>query len=438
MEVKRDVEVSDETFRFFQICEDEVRELFYHYKKCNGCGICVYACPVNAIELGPVHDIALGLDIPPVIVDHTKCAYCGICYSFCPFNCFEFRIDGVEVEKSSLPISFVKYTYRFEDKCKDCTLCYKACPTSAIKRNVIITRQDIPVKNEGISGKVEIDFEKCNYCGICAEFCEVFNMVEKEVQPYDIMPYEGILINEEKCDYCKLCEQVCPEDAIKVEGKLIDFELPEKIAEIEIDQELCSHCSYCEKICPYDAAKTIKPFDGKLSLFEARMYRCDPVGCSACIKICKYNRVWYVSRNKSRVEFNEDFCVYCGACENSCPYDLINVERKTIFSKELSKRPPWRDSWEKAGERILKKEIVEEPRKFVMEFEEPEVVEEIEFFERDEGKLEMLKDRINKIEEVLKRPAYRRAIETGNVESFVNAVRKYASSKDKRDKEQEA
>ena len=441
MEVKRDVEIEGEIFRFKQHAEDEERELVYDYKKCNGCGVCVYACPVAAIELGPVHDIALGLDIPPVIIDHIKCAYCGMCYAFCPFDCFEFYINGENVEKSSLPISLVAHTYKYEDKCVECTLCYKACPTNAIKREIKLTRQDIELKNPpDVKGKVIIDFEKCNYCGICAEFCNVFKMIEKEPQPYDILPYEReILIDEKECDYCKLCEILCPEDAIKVEGgKLIDYQLPEKIAEITIDQDLCSHCAYCENVCPYDAAKTIKPFEGKLSLFEARMYRCDPIGCGACIKVCKYNKVWYVSKDKSRVDFNEDFCVYCGACENSCPYDLINVERTSVFSKELAYSPPWRESWENAVERIVKKEKIEEGRKFIIERGEVEVAEEGEFLERDEEKIEVLSSTINLIEDVLKRPVYRRAIELGNIKNFEEAVRKYASSKIKRDEEQKA
>jgi 4Fe-4S ferredoxin len=439
MDIERGMEIGEDFFKFNQRAKEEFRVLIHYYKRCNGCGICVYACPVGAIELGPVHDIALGLDMPPVIIDHLKCAYCGICYSFCPFNCFEFYIDGKKIDKSSLPISPVSHTYKYESKCRECTLCYKVCPTKAIKRDVFLTRQQIQEKNPlEVKGKIKIDYEKCNDCGICAEFCNVFKMVEKEPTPYDIMPYEKeILIDESACDYCKLCEEICPEDAIKIEGgKRIDFKLPERISEITIDQNLCSNCTYCEKVCPYDAAKTIKPIEGKISLFEARMYRCDPVGCGACIKICRYNRVWYVSKNKSRVEFNSDFCIYCGACENSCPYDLIDVKREALFTKELAFYAPWRDSWEDAVERIIKKRKIKEEKKFIIEREELEIIEEIISIERDHEALRLLPDVVETIEEVLKRPAYRRAIEIGNIQAFVEAVKKYASTKDKKYKKQ--
>ncbi len=430
MEIQRDLEVLENKFRYYQNAAGELRELFYDYKKCNGCGICVYSCPVNAIELGPVHDIALGLEMPPVILDHLKCAYCGICYSFCPFNAFEFKINGKRVEKSDLPLSPIAHTYKYEN-CKECVLCYKACPTGAIKREIFVNRQSIEEKNE-IKGSLEIDREKCNLCGICAYFCEVFKMVEKEPNPLDPMPFSDILIDEGKCDYCKLCEDVCPEKAIRVEGKKISYILPEKIAEIKIQQELCSHCGYCEEVCPYEAIKTLKPIEGNLSTFEARMSKCDITGCLACLKVCKYNRVWYVAKDEGRVYFNDRFCIFCGACENACPYDLISIVRENYFTKEKIIDEPWRSAWEDAVERIIKKEKVREPLKLFIEEEESEEEKEETVIIRVVP--EDVKNALEKVIQVLRTPRYRRAMEGGNLEGFLRGV-EYALGEDKGEKE---
>ena len=440
---EREIDMDERHFILTQRAGGEERKLVYDYKHCNGCGICVYACPVNAIELGPIHDIAVGLEMPPVTIDHIKCAYCGICYAFCPFNAFEFYIDGEEVPKDSLPLSLTGKTDVL-DSCIHCTLCYKACPTEAITREVFITRQDIEEKNPpDVEGKVVVDKDRCNLCGICGEFCQVFVLVDKDVKPDDIMPYEDLLIDEDKCDYCKLCEDICPEEAIKIEGgKRIEYSLPElnKLGKISVNQELCSHCGYCEEICPYEGIRTSKPMEGELFLYEPRMYRCDPVGCGACIKVCKHNRVWYVSRDMGRVHYNGDFCIFCGACENSCPYDLIAVRRKTVYTRESITDTPWREAWEDAVERIIKKEKVKEPEKrFYREIGLAEIREEpYEVRKPDEEVLRHISERLSAIKQALKTPHSRRALETGNVENFVKAVRKYASGENKGRKKQKA
>lgn len=431
MEIERTAEF-DQKFIFTQKAGDEVRRLIYDYKKCNGCGICVYSCPVGAIELSEIHEIAKGLEMPPVMIDHLKCAYCGICFSFCPFNAYEFHIDGEKIEKDALAISPVAFTKKLEN-CVECTLCYKVCPTGAIERKVIIRREDIKQRNE-IEGKIEIDREKCNLCGICAEFCEAFRMVEKDVNPGDIMPYEDILIDEDKCDYCKLCEKICPEEAIKVEGKLIEFEL-EKIAEITVNQELCSYCGYCEKICPYEAIESLKPIEGKLRFFEARAEKCDPLGCMACVNICKNNRVWWISEG---LKFNEEFCIHCGACENSCPYNLIEVTRDCFYTKELIKSP-WKEAWNRALQRIISK--VKEDHGGLRTYAIPKAKEppKIELKKKKRKRREIDIHKIStfrQIENILKIPAYRKAFEKGNAGILLRVVRKHASGEDKGNREQ--
>ncbi len=43
-------------------------------EKCTGCGICVEACPVDAIRLD--NDVA--------VIDEAACTVCGVCVDECP------------------------------------------------------------------------------------------------------------------------------------------------------------------------------------------------------------------------------------------------------------------------------------------------------------------------------------------------------------------
>ncbi|MCX6685244.1 MAG: 4Fe-4S binding protein, partial [Methanoregula sp.] len=113
-----------------------VNNLILNSETCTGCGICVDACPEEAIVLGLVGAAKRGaIDYAaPVDVDEVKCSYCGVCVVMCPFNAFTLKVDGVE----KLPIleKFPKYNIEQEgfpqydmkaeidnEKCIKCTIC---------------------------------------------------------------------------------------------------------------------------------------------------------------------------------------------------------------------------------------------------------------------------------------------------------------------------
>jgi len=107
-------------FCYTQATEKSIKTLDYDYKRCNGCGICVDVCPTKALELGPVHEIATGLDAPPVIMDLEKCTFCRMCANLCPVHAITFDAVGEVPDEKQYP----KYDAYINIKRKMPSLCF--------------------------------------------------------------------------------------------------------------------------------------------------------------------------------------------------------------------------------------------------------------------------------------------------------------------------
>lgn len=58
---------------------------------CQGCGLCVDACPQKLITLDPEIINSKGYN-PAQVLEQEKCRRCGICFQMCPHVVIE--IDG--------------------------------------------------------------------------------------------------------------------------------------------------------------------------------------------------------------------------------------------------------------------------------------------------------------------------------------------------------
>lgn len=105
-----------------------VNQLILDGQKCTGCGICVDACPEEAIRIGLVGAVRRGAVnyAEPINIDEKKCSYCGVCVVMCPFNSLTLKIDGEEalpiVEHEGFP-QYDMVTEIDQDKCVRCTIC---------------------------------------------------------------------------------------------------------------------------------------------------------------------------------------------------------------------------------------------------------------------------------------------------------------------------
>ncbi len=344
LEVTVNSEVDGSHFLFTQKTGKSKKLLDYDYKRCSGCGICVEVCPKKAIELGPLIEIATGLEAPPVIIDHTKCSFCGMCAAFCPVKAVRMTVNDKDIlELQEFP--HLDSSVVFNDKCLPCLICKKSCPEEAISVEFTFPKKETlaPFK-EGRKGEIEVDMEKCTLCGACAELCPAFVLVEKKAKADDLMPFENLLVDREKCDYCGICVPFCPEEAIKVKGEFFG-EAPKLTGNIKVDDAKCTRCGWCEAVCPYDAADVTKPFEGEIELIPAKLKGCDPVGCHGCFNVCP-SKAWIIPKDK-KIDVVRDFCTYCGACEKACHVKAIGVKRTNTRHTPVEDTP-WAEDWKKA------------------------------------------------------------------------------------------
>jgi 4Fe-4S ferredoxin len=318
-----------------------VNNLILNAETCTGCGICVDACPEEAIVLGPVGATRRGaIDYAePVDVNAEKCSYCGVCVIMCPFNAMTLKIDGEErlpiLEKEGFP-TYDMVTVIDEEKCDRCTICEEVCPRDAIAR-------DVPAFEGGDeAGKPRqaalqtkttftVDTEKCDVCGICGELCPSITVIRNAADP-ETGKIEGeVKWEETTCDGCTICVEACPQEAITLEREVVSNKLPGKV---DIQQDNCCTCTWCVQTCPQEAITVEKIFEGELEIHPEKC----PGGCSTCIEVCPCNALYLPSplpakEMKGEVEaniaLNKDFCILCGACVNACPSEDALVLRRT-------------------------------------------------------------------------------------------------------------
>jgi 4Fe-4S ferredoxin len=287
------------------------KKLIYDIKKCVGCSLCQLVCPVDAIELGPIPEIAQSIldeSNPKILIDHEKCCYCMLCAVVCPNDAFHENLEPEgHIDLSEFP-SIAKF--------------------------------------------YEIDTNEC--------------------------------IEDKKNQVCQLCLKVRQRNNIK------DY--------FKIETECPTHCFHINS-----------PIEGEVIIKKNMLYKCDPQGCKACVNICPVESFFIPETAEEVVKYgkiacNEDQCFYCGACENSCPDDLIKVIRKKIKIIEPKKRGnyPWVEAWVKQIKLILStaliegKEQIEIPsvEEYVKKIKEEKIGEVPQLTEEEKQKLNELNEKI--------------------------------------------
>ncbi len=324
----------------------QVNHLILNSEVCTGCGICVEACPEEAIALGLVGATRRGAVsyAAPVDIDEAKCSYCGVCVVLCPFNALTLKIDGEErlpiLEKEGFP-TYDMVADIDDEKCVRCVICEEVCPREAIDRDVPEfegTRPDGKGRQLAIKTKTtfKVDDEKCTLCGICGVLCPAITVKHKPFNAESGKVEGEVVWDETKCNACKICVEACPDECITVEREVESDKLD---GQVDIDQKMCCTCTWCSQSCPTEAITVEKLFEGDIEFVPEKC----PGGCSTCVEICPANAIYLpssvpASQLRGKVEptiaVNKDFCILCGACVNACPgEDIIRLHRTGIRVK---------------------------------------------------------------------------------------------------------
>jgi ferredoxin len=204
-----------------------------HYKmtwdldRCIGCQIGPLVCPKDSIlhQEGTLEDGKLKIK-PSVDIDPDTCVLCGICVVACPTNAISITInDEVEnpaVEYKAFP-ELIK-TNEFDRDVFDWSLkdfVLENCPTNVISYD---PEQDTMV----------VDHSNCIHC----RQCEIATKGTFRVT----QPWTGsIFLQREKCvPECQACADICPTRALHLDenGKLI------------LADYYCIKCGACMQVCP--------------------------------------------------------------------------------------------------------------------------------------------------------------------------------------------
>ncbi len=437
VELEITMEVEEDRLIFKWNTEKLKKTLDYDASRCSGCGLCQFVCPCDAIELGPIPEIATGeIDAPKVMVDQNKCSYCGLCSAVCLTKAMKLKMGDEYINDSPDYPQFLKDIKIDEEKCIPCVLCEHACPNDSITAELRIPKKEDLVIYEEEPGKIEgeitIDKDKCTYCGLCERLCNAIEISWRDLTPNNPAPGYDIRVVEDECDYCGLCEKICPDEAIKVKCKTdVKREIKELewSGEIKIDREKCLTCGWCKAACPRDAIHVTKAFEGEIRLHHPE--KCDPVGCKACLNICPSN-VWFIPETLEekekfdKIAFNQDFCGFCGACEKACPEKIIEVIRTDVRYTKPNETP-WSRMWEQTFLKLVGK-AEEEPRirivKIQREEEEEPLPAEEEIPELTPEMREKLSQSIKKAREILREKKVRMLTEKGKTEKVIESVKK--------------
>jgi len=203
------------------------------------------------------------------------------------------------------------YVMRWDlEYCVGCQLGPSICPFDAI------THVDAVLEDGRMVGKqaVDIDPEKCVFCGECMEMCpvSVISMTVNGEPENPVIKYEAFPELVQSTVFTKAKFDMGRKDFVidNCPAKVITYDKKEDT--LVVDDPHCIRCRQCE-VASDGAFKVEQPWQGKV---ELRRELCVE-GCLACADICP-TRALHIDEEGELV-LADYYCIKCGACMQICP-----------------------------------------------------------------------------------------------------------------------
>jgi len=236
-----------------------------------------------------------------------------------------------EIEK---PENYAGHPLYTLENCTSCKACVRACKPKAIEMDVEI----MPDGRKMLKSYI-LDFEKCNFCGKCAEKCpndtiimvdDFEGMVERvDKRVFSISEFmelknelklrdfkRAAFIIPENCIACELCVMTCPVKAIiaaRENGRVT----------ITVKPDLCGGCGECVRNCPAYALGLVDVEGIDVAAKQVFTYSVDLPE-----KVLDDN---YFGNLKAKV-IDSGLCSHCGTCTTICPvYGIIAGDKPIEF-----------------------------------------------------------------------------------------------------------
>ncbi len=211
------------------------------------------------------------------------------------------------------------------DRCVGCQMGPTVCPKEAL------THIDGEITNGRMTTppSVDVDHEKCVFCGICVETCPVhaINMKVNGKHEIPVLEYEAypeirghLTFTKSEFDFSKkdFVIENCPTNIISYD---------EENDTMAIRFEDCIRCRQCE-IASDGAFKVTQRWEGSVELHRDRCVE----GCLACADVCP-TRALHINADGELV-LADYFCIKCGACMHACPIQPEFEEEEFSFESQ--------------------------------------------------------------------------------------------------------